>query len=363
MYALKSIGIESVNMKTVLTILPALPVGGAENMVYELIKNYDVRRFKAIVLCYGEKTNSYLEKQIENICRVVYVGLKGKLKVASFGRVFREIRKIKPDILHAHMGGAAFAILWSLFNPVRVVITVHTTPQNAFSPRIERLIRFGIKKKKIRLVTVSKENYKKAKEYYRVKNNLYEINNGIDIDGYYKSEHDKFTFINVARQDANKNQRAIIECFEKIVKKHPNTKLFLIGDGPLHSELVELVSTLKLESYVEMPGMIDRTKEFYAQADVYVQASHREALPLSVLEAMAARLPIIGTDVGGMNDLISNNGYLIEDNKESLLSAMSQMLYNSKIEMEQMGLNSRKKVLSYTSSQMADRYMEIYDSL
>ena len=64
-----------------------------------------------------------------------------------------------------------------------------------------------------------------------------------------------------------------------------------------------------------------------------------------------------------MNDLISNNGYLIEDNKESLLSAMSQMLYNSKIEMEQMGLNSRKKVLSYTSSQMADRYMEIYDSL
>ena len=96
MYALKSIGIESVNMKTVLTILPALPVGGAENMVYELIKNYDVRRFKAIVLCYGEKTNSYLEKQIENICRVVYVGLKGKLTVASFGRVFREIRKIKP---------------------------------------------------------------------------------------------------------------------------------------------------------------------------------------------------------------------------------------------------------------------------
>ena len=167
----------------------------------------------------------------------------------------------------------------------------------------------------------------------------------------------------MARQDANKNQRAIIECFEKIVKKHPNTKLFLIGDGPLHSELVELVSTLKLESYVEMPGMVDRTKEFYAQADVYVQASHREALPLSVLEAMAARLPIIGTDVGGMNDLISNNGYLIEDNKESLLSAMSQMLYNSKIEMEQMGLNSRKKVLSYTSSQMADRYMEIYDSL
>ena len=54
-------------MKTVLTILPALPVGGAENMVYELIKNYDVRRFKAIVLCYGEKTNSYLEKEIENI--------------------------------------------------------------------------------------------------------------------------------------------------------------------------------------------------------------------------------------------------------------------------------------------------------
>ena len=136
----------------------------------------------------------------------------------------------------------------------------------------------------------------------------------------------------------------------------------LIGPRPLLVQYLPRYNEEQHHRHDVRPGLTG-----YAQAHGRNAVSWEEKfamdVPLSVLEAMAARLPIIGTDVGGMNDLISNNGYLIEDNKESLLSAMSQMLYNSKIEMEQMGLNSRKKVLSYTSSQMADRYMEIYDSL
>lgn len=349
-------------MKSVLTILPSLTVGGAENIVCQLIENYDTNRYIGTVLCYGEKTNSYLENKLEKICRVIYVGLKGKIKISSFNKVFKVIKKINPDIIHAHMGGAVFAIAWSWMFSSKVILTVHTAPEKAFSYRIQKIIKHALLKERVYLVAVSKTNYEKAQNYYKCKKNIFLINNGIDTEGYYKELHNKFTFINVARQDENKNQVSIVRAFKKINTQYPNTKLILAGDGPSHKELVDLVSRLDLDKKVDLPGMINNSKEYYAIADVYIQASHREALPLSVLEAMSAGLPILATNVGGLKDVVIDNGYLFEDNEEALLNSMQRIITNTD-KLKQMGDKSKEIVCEYTSEKMAEKYMEIYDRM
>lgn len=119
---------------------------------------------------------------------------------------------------------------------------------------------------------------------------------------------------------------------------------------------------MDLDKKVDLPGMINNSKEYYAIADVYIQASHREALPLSVLEAMSAGLPILATNVGGLKDVVIDNGYLFEDNEEALLNSMQRIITNTD-KLKQMGDKSKEIVCEYTSEKMAEKYMEIYDRM
>ena len=190
------------------------------------------------------------------------------------------------------------------------------------------------------------------------------VNNGIDLNRFYRKQHEDFTFINVARQDENKNQIAILKAFTELYEENKQIKLYLVGGGPCHNMLQQEISKLGLDKVVTMPGNVSNVEGYYALADVYVQASHREALPLTTLEAMAAGLPIISTDVGGMKDIVKDNGILIPDNDDNaLLCAMKKLLECEDSEVELLEKSSRKIVQDYSSNEMAKKYGEIYSEL
>lgn len=100
--------------KKVLIILPSFTIGGAENMVYELSNNINTEYFDVVVLCYCGKQNTSLEKKAEHRIDVHYVNCAGTVTCSKIYIVFREINRIQPDIVHAHMGGALYAALWTL---------------------------------------------------------------------------------------------------------------------------------------------------------------------------------------------------------------------------------------------------------
>ena len=187
------------------------------------------------------------------------------------------------------------------------------------------------------------------------------INNGIAIDQFYRVEHPKFTYINVARQDENKNQVAILRCFAKLYQENKGVRLVLLGDGPCHEQLCELSEKLGVQHIVDLPGAVGDVAKYYAEADVYVQASHREAMPMSVLEAMAAGLPIVSSDVGGLRDVVTDNGYLYPDDQETaLFECMKRMLNMDAHELECMGAASLRSVIPYSSKAMAENYMRLF---
>ena len=350
--------------KKVLIILPGFAMGGAENMVYELSNHINPENFDVSVLCYCGKQNTSLEKKAEDRIDVHYVNCAGTVTPQKIHTVLREIDKIRPDVVHAHMGGALYAALWTLKKRKPLVVTIHTTPQKAFSKLVERVLQFRMKFGRCRLVAVSEENKRLADQYFKLKVPCEFVNNGIDLKRFYHKEHELFTFINVARQDDNKNQKMLIEAFKKVHEIFSNTKLILVGDGPNHETLQALCGELGVQADVLFTGNIANAEDYYAISDVYVQTSHREALPMSILEAMAAGLPIISTNVGGIKDVVQENGILVQDDdKSALYEAMKEMMIAPNDKIIRYSRESIRIVQNYSAKKMAEKYITIYERL
>ena len=121
---------------------------------------------------------------------------------------------------------------------------------------------------------------------------------------------------------------------------------------------------LGVDNAVCLPGNVPDAEKYYAIADVYVQTSHREAMPLSILEAMAAGLPIISTDVGGVRDVVNQNGILIADNDiQGLLNAITAIIELDENERVVYSKKSIELVQDYSSKKMANEYYKIYKGL
>lgn len=344
----------------VLTIISNIAMGGAQRMAYELVKNLNQQEFMPFVLCYGEKLGNTLEEQMEGICPTYYLGYSGHINMRTIIKVLKEISSLNPDMIHAHMGGIVFAVLWGILHRKPVLITVHTDAQKAFRPQVHFLVKIGILCGKVRLVAVSKDNYLQLIQYFPQRICSY-VNNGIDIGRFYKTPHKGFTYLNVAWQNENKNQVALLRVFKKIHDIYPDTKLVLVGNGPLHQHLLALREKFELLDCVDIPGESSTVEKYYALADVYVQTSHQEAMPLSILEALATGLPIISTQVGGIKDVVDGNGILVPDGDEdALFSAMKTILSSSPDQYYAMGKKSKDLSANYSSRNMAQQYSALY---
>ena len=347
-----------------LIVLESFQVGGGQRMVYELIKKFDYSSMSVRVLCVGNRVNNDLERAVESLVPVAYLGFTGKVTVRRIARVLREIQKCSPDVVHSHLGGNIYCLIWKLVFNGNLLITAHTEAPKAFSKMSEKLVRFLLKRDGFVIATVSDENYIKFSDLYGTnKGNSISINNGIDTEEYLRKTHEVFTYIHVARQDQNKNQKMIISAFAKLHSKYNNTRLILLGDGPERQTILQMIKSLGLaDGGILAPGNVSNTQDYYAIADCYVQASYREAMPLSVLEAMATGMPIISTDVGGLRDVVKpQNGYLISPGDEDALYQAMLAIYEMNIQhYDAMVQKSKEIVKEYSSPKMAERYMNVY---
>lgn len=339
--------------------------GGAQHMVYEQLKHVDQNRYAVSVISNIPKSESALEDQVAALFPVTYLSGCGTVTPTKILQVVKAIQKTKPDIVHAHLGSVGFAAIWGMLFRKPVVITVHTKPEKAFNPKTEKIVRLALKSKRTKLVAVSEENKALLRPYFAVGDDqLACVNNGVDLDRFTRKEHDGFTVIHVGRQDENKNQAALIRCFARLHEAYPDTRLLLLGDGDQRKKLKALTQSLGIADAVTFTGNVTNTEDYYAVADLYVQCSHREAMPLSVLEAMATNLPIVSTDVGGLRDVVRDNGILVPDNDEDALYRAMETVYNQTPEQrEAMCHASNRIVQAYSSEEMARKYEKIYDEM
>lgn len=353
-------------MKKIVIAIGNLNTGGGQSVVCKLVENIDMHKYEVEVVCLGAKNNTAIEKKVEAVAKVVYLNINGGFSLKSYLTVDKYLNRIKPDVIHAHLGAVQYVTVWSIIHKKTIVVTAHTIPEKAFSKNTEKLVRYALKNQLLLLVAVSKDNENKCRVYFRLNgNNCTYVNNGVDIHGLNKKEHGhRFTFINVATQNDNKNQRFLINCFSEVVKSYGACRLLLIGDGPEHNALMKQAKELSLENSIVFSGEVSDPTSYYLESDVYLQSSHREAMPMSILEAMGFGLPVISTDVGGIKDVIQGNGIMVNDNDaESYTKAMISLIKMGEGELDQLKRKSLEIVDGYSAKKMALEYEKIYESI
>ena len=307
----------------------------------------------------------------------------------------KAVNKIKEwnlDIIHSHteFGIGTFARIMAKQLDIPLVHTYHTmyedyvhyitkglfdTPSKKI---VEYITKFYCDKTAKELIVPTKKTYDLFKEKYKFDRNVHIIPTGIEVEQFYKENSDKhnqmviklkyklndddFIIIFVGRIAKEKNIEFLIENHATLVKKKKNVKLLIVGDGPDREELMKLSEKLNIAGSVIFTGKVpwSEIRDYYNIADVFTTASYTETQGLTLIEAMAASLPVVCLDDEAFNSIIINdlNGYLFKDNNEYLDSMMK--IINSKELRKRLGSQARISSDTYSSKYYAERVIDVY---
>ena len=227
----------------------------------------------------------------------------------------RLIKTIQPDLVHLHSSKAALlgrVAAWLCKVPA--IVTVHGWPFVHPQSKVSKMFYFILERSMVALtskfITVSKLDYSIAQQQLKVHQQQLElIHNGIEKDQSFeqvKSDtiNAECNVICVARFDIPKDHRTLLLALQQI--KHSPWRLKLVGSGPLLAEIKQLAGQLDMSEKIEFLGERSDVAELLTQADLFVLLSLWESLPISIIEAMRAGLPVIASDVGGITELVDD---------------------------------------------------------
>ncbi len=330
----------------VLFVLNSLGTGGSERVVLDICKGLDKNSFEPFVLSLnpGELT---VEFEKENI----YARSLDKKPGVDTGLMIRAVRIVKDlgiDVINAHHFSPCMHIFpASLTNRVPLIYTDHTVHEISMIPWYWVMIGTLCLKDCYGVLGISHACTKKLVETFRVPahkaftllnaTNLERFDVAVDKRAKRASlglkPDEKIVGI-VGNLREQKNHANILKAFSIIRKSNDRIRLLVIGEGPMRDELTALRSSLGLEDTVAFLGARLDVSEIFKIMDAYCLCSHYEGLPLTILEAMASKVPIAATDVVGINDVVTNgvNGLLVRpDNPDELASAIVRILDNPEL--------------------------------
>ena len=213
---------------------------------------------------------------------------------------------------------------------------------------------------------------------YNITKNMAVIPSGIDIKKFYrtntlkkKSEElrkkykiniDDFVIGSVGRVASEKSFDEIIKNLTELVKYNNKIKFMLVGDGPELSNLKKLTKELKLDKYVIFTGLIDYNliPSYYQVFDAMVSFSKTETQGLTIVEGLAASLPVVCINDESFSSIVQNNynGYLF-DKSEDYRKYILDLVYNKEV-YKQMSMNAKNSVYSYSKEVFASNVLKIY---
>lgn len=175
----------------------------------------------------------------------------------------------------------------------------------------------------------------------------------------------KYLLLCTGELNENKDQTTIIKAMPGIVYAVGSVKLLLAGNGPKEQELKELVKSLGLNNSVEFLGYRTDLERFTPIVDVVVSCSHREGMPLNIIEAMLCAKPVVASINRGHKELIENNcnGYLVPVSDSKIFATRVLQLLNNKHLLHEMGENARYKVRNYKDTSVCLELEEVYFNL
>ncbi len=363
----------------VVQLIPSLGVGGAERMMVSLATGLDKDRYDVKVLTFFDSEGTSVDDALSaNGIEVVTLGKKVGFDPLMFPRVAIALRGLDPDIVHTHRPVFPY-VLPSILGYLRgrVVHTVHSVAAKEVEDRLRRSSHWLAFRIGVASVAICDFVAMSIIEVHGVAPRAI-IPNGVPVKAFavsrgarerWRADHgipaEDVVFACVARLAPPKNHEALLKAFAALGDL-TNAQLLIVGDGPLRAELEARIQALGISSRVRITGSRTDIPEVLAASDVFVLPSLYEGSPLSVMEAMAARRPVIATSVGGIPELVNSGetGLLVPPfNVTELARALRRLHADPGLRARFGAAAGRQAAQAFDISHMVGAYDRLYQEI
>ncbi|MBI5913461.1 glycosyltransferase family 4 protein [Candidatus Azambacteria bacterium] len=322
-------------MKKILFIITKSEIGGAQKYVLDIARGAKEHGFAVSVA--SEHNSSFYETltaagipfhEIKSVQRAINVWKEIKL----FFELLSLIRREKPDVLHLNSSkiGGIGAIAGKIARVPKIIFTAHGWAFNDFRPPWQKQAIILVSKFAAlfqdTIICVSEHDEKGALEHHIAPaKKLITIHNGIDSaiaakklmprkEAREKLGIAEDAFIVGTIANFYKNKALDMLPFAAISAAHSDVHFVIIGEGPEREKIERLIEKYQLKDRFTLTGALQDANIYLKAFDIFVLPSRKEGLPYALLEAMAAKLTCVASDVGGIPEIIENgvNGITIK---------------------------------------------------
>ncbi|HLQ17916.1 MAG TPA: glycosyltransferase [Tabrizicola sp.] len=347
-----------------LQVIDHLEIGGAQRLL-EVFQTGATDGAKTEILSMGSMDDP-LFQPLSQSGVVIHVEPDCRLwRPSSYLRLARDVRRIKPDVLHLHLTYATIigAVAgWLAGCPV--VASIHNTHTVVGGGMRGKILYFlegmAIRLFVDRLIFVgSAASETNQHRFGSVP--MVTIDNVVEpadprlaarrdeLRASLNAGPDDIVVLSTARLHPAKNIGNLLQAFATVHRHHPRARLWICGAGPLAGDLADQAAALKLGDTVSFLGGRDDVAALLQAADIFALSSDIEGLPLALLEAMAAGLPVVATAVGSVPDYVDGDvGLLVPPRQvEELTAALLAMVGDAALR-QRAGRAARNRAHAFT---------------
>lgn len=358
-------------------VVLSLEVGGAEKLIYDMMRHPCFEKNKPIVCCL-QKIGCLGEELTKQGFKVYFRERKKRFDVSIIFWLIEIMRNENIDVVHAHQYTPLFysAPAARLAGAINVVYTEH----GRLYPDVRRWKRWlfnpFLALMVDHFVSISESTRQAMVKYDNFPLRRIEvIHNGADLSSMCPSidlvakRHslgidEYFRIIGTAaRLDCVKNLRMMLNVFKKILEHVPDVILLICGTGPQLKELESISQQLEIENSVKFLGLRNDLPEIYQLFEVFLLSSFTEGISITLLEAMATKIPVVVTNVGGNPEVVVEGitGRLVPLNDvEKMADAVIELLENPEIA-KAFGCSGRKRAAeTFGFDNMLKKYISLY---
>jgi len=347
-------------------LIGSLKIGGAERQVVNILNELQCK--KKILIVFEKNVNGFFDNLSDEI-EVIEFGVRLRYFPLYIHNLSKLLRKIKVNVVHSHM-------YWSSFYGVPAakianipVIVTSEHGKNLWKKWQHRLIEKYIISScaDIRLC-VSRDILNIRRDIDGVPGlKLKVLPNSTYLPRLGpKKSSDRIVIGAIGRFIDAKDYPTLIHVASILKKEKLSFIIYIIGDGPVYSQIENMINDLELNDNVELPGSQSNVDHWLEKMDIFVMSSVREGQPLALLEAMAYKLPVVATNVGGIPDTITDGveGLLVPPGCQySIAAALKKLILNTDMRVN-MGLKSREKIKKQFSIEAnCSKLINIYQSI
>jgi glycosyltransferase involved in cell wall biosynthesis len=293
----------------IVQLLPSLDLGGMERLAVDLARQQKAEGHEPAIYCTSHPGQLAPEAEAANV-PVHPFGKTTGFSLRLIRDLASRLRVDCPDVLHAHNALVLhYGIAAARLARVPVVINTRHGGNMNWDPHCERIWRHAVRW--IDSVVFVSEG---VREYYVTKDRLSRRNtsviyNGIDVDKFtanpaHPTTHlPRFRVGCVGRLVPAKDHVTMIRSFAMVSAAMPEAELHILGDGPCRAAISQTIESLGIANRVFLHGASLDVSGFLSTLDLFVLSSVDEGLPISLMEALAAGLPVVSTRLPGLTEL------------------------------------------------------------